>query len=177
MRSNWLLSLSELESVKGPLGLDIERDRYFKPHTLKELMEAHRKQRRGEIEILDISEIQEIIKKLGQFGHKLSQWDKRIVEIVGIDNIANGTLAREDGIQLICTFSPEPSDEAQGFFSIANLLVRNDYELVTEKLGITNPIDLGYKASGKIFLPGGEVKEVPDSSVRVWPQYNEAKMT
>ena len=30
--------LSELESVKGPLGLKIERDLYFKPMKLKELM-------------------------------------------------------------------------------------------------------------------------------------------
>lgn len=31
-------SLSELQSVKGALGLPIERDMYFKPKTLKELM-------------------------------------------------------------------------------------------------------------------------------------------
>jgi len=31
-------SLSELKSVKGALGLPIERDIYFKPKTLKELM-------------------------------------------------------------------------------------------------------------------------------------------
>lgn len=31
-------SLSELESVKGPSGLKIERDLYFEPTTLKELM-------------------------------------------------------------------------------------------------------------------------------------------
>lgn len=31
-------SLSELESVKGPLGLKIERDLYFKPTKLKDLM-------------------------------------------------------------------------------------------------------------------------------------------
>jgi len=31
--------LSELQSVKGALGLPIERDMYFKPKTLKELMD------------------------------------------------------------------------------------------------------------------------------------------
>ena len=31
-------SLSELESVRGPLGLKIERDLYFEPITLEELM-------------------------------------------------------------------------------------------------------------------------------------------
>jgi len=32
-------SLSELESIKGPWGLGIERDLYFGKHTLKECME------------------------------------------------------------------------------------------------------------------------------------------
>jgi hypothetical protein len=31
-------SLSELESTKGPLGLKVERDLYFKPTRLKDLM-------------------------------------------------------------------------------------------------------------------------------------------
>jgi len=31
--------LSELKSVKGALGLPIERDMYFKPKTLRELMD------------------------------------------------------------------------------------------------------------------------------------------
>jgi hypothetical protein len=34
-------SLSELQSVRGPLGLPIERDLYFEPQTLKDLMEKH----------------------------------------------------------------------------------------------------------------------------------------
>ncbi len=38
-------SLSELESVTGPLGLPIERDLYFKPKTLRELMEKHKSMR------------------------------------------------------------------------------------------------------------------------------------
>lgn len=32
-------SLKELESVKGPLGLGVERDMYFGEHTLAEVME------------------------------------------------------------------------------------------------------------------------------------------
>lgn len=37
-------SLSELKSIKGPLGLPIERDLYYVPNTLKELMEEHKAQ-------------------------------------------------------------------------------------------------------------------------------------
>jgi hypothetical protein len=38
-------SLSELKSVKGPMGLPIERDLHFEPKTLKELMEKHKRDR------------------------------------------------------------------------------------------------------------------------------------
>jgi len=34
--------LSELEEVRGPLGLPIERDLYFMPQTLQKLMAQHR---------------------------------------------------------------------------------------------------------------------------------------
>ena len=35
-------SLSELDSVRGPMGLPIERDLHYVPKTLQELMEKHR---------------------------------------------------------------------------------------------------------------------------------------
>ena len=38
-------SLSELQSVKGPLGLPIERDLHFKPKSLRELRDQHRRER------------------------------------------------------------------------------------------------------------------------------------
>jgi hypothetical protein len=38
--------LSELESVRGSLGLPIERDLYFEPKSLRELKEMHEQQRR-----------------------------------------------------------------------------------------------------------------------------------
>ncbi len=41
-------SLSELQSIKGSLGLPIERDLYYEPKTLKELMEKHKKDSWGE---------------------------------------------------------------------------------------------------------------------------------
>ena len=38
--------LSELEEVRGPMGLQIERDTHFEPRKLRELLEMHRNQRR-----------------------------------------------------------------------------------------------------------------------------------
>ncbi len=41
-------SLKELEEVRGPLGLPIERDLHFEPKTLKELQEIHEREHRDE---------------------------------------------------------------------------------------------------------------------------------
>ena len=38
-------SLSELESVRGPWGLPIERDRFFEPARLRDLQDQHRRER------------------------------------------------------------------------------------------------------------------------------------
>ncbi len=38
-------SLKELEEVRGPLGLPIERDRYFEPASLRELRDQHQRER------------------------------------------------------------------------------------------------------------------------------------
>ena len=40
-------SLSELQSVRGPLGLPIERDLHFEPQSLRELRDQHRQERGG----------------------------------------------------------------------------------------------------------------------------------
>lgn len=37
--------LSELQSVRGTLGLPVERDRFFKPTPLRELLEKHEQER------------------------------------------------------------------------------------------------------------------------------------
>jgi DUF2958 family protein len=37
--------LSELQSIRGALGLPVERDRFYKPTPLRELLEKHEKER------------------------------------------------------------------------------------------------------------------------------------
>jgi len=39
-------SLNELREARGPLGLPIERDVYFEPKTLRDLMKMHRQSRK-----------------------------------------------------------------------------------------------------------------------------------
>jgi len=40
-------SLSELQTARGPMGLPIERDLFYQPKTLKELMEKHERDHWG----------------------------------------------------------------------------------------------------------------------------------
>jgi len=170
-------SLSELEETKGPLGLPIERDRHFEPRTLKELMEAHRSDTGAAVELSPDESVDQIAKQLTKFGKKLADWDRRIAEIIAIGSFARGRIEPQDSIQLICTFDPEPEDDTQGFFSIANLLVRDEYEHFSEGLGITNGVDLGFKLNGKICLPNGKVIDLPNVHIVIWTRDNERRYT
>ncbi len=164
-------SLSELEKAKGALGLGIERDRYFEPRTLKDLMDLHKQERQGRPEATESEErLRQLIHKLGLFGDKLAQWDKRIVEIVGIGGIAKGTMATDGAVQLVCTFDPQPKSDSEGFFSIANLLVRADDEHLYKEFGLTEPIDIGYQAGNRMYLPDGVVLIPPKDQIKIWPQ-------
>jgi len=40
-------SLKEMKEVRGPMGLEIERDLHYEPKSLKELMEMHNRERQG----------------------------------------------------------------------------------------------------------------------------------
>ena len=170
-------SLSELESVKGALGLPIERDLHFEPRTLKELMEFHERERSGSPTIIDQEVKRQVIKKARLFGEKLAQWDKRITEINAIGDLTKGTLSPEDIIQLVCTFDPTPKSDSEGYFSIANLLVRADDEHLYEKMGITHAIDLGFRIGNNIFLPGGYKVIPPKDEIEIWHRDDERQHT
>jgi len=168
-------SLSELEQAKGALGLPIERDLHFEPCTRKELMETHRKER-GE----DLSEkviAKQLIEKLSRLAEKLAVWDKRITDIAAIGDLNNSLPPQEDPLQLLCTFSPTPTSDSEGYFSIANLMVRADDENLYESLGISRSIDLGFRMGNKVFLPNGFSAIPPKVETKVWPRDNEQQHT
>lgn len=170
-------SLAELEKAKGALGLGIERDRYFEPRTLRDLMELHRRERGERTEALDKEAIQRTVDKLSLFAERLAQWDQRITEIVGIGSLAKGTFASRDTVQLVCTFDPAPKSDSEAYFSIANLLVRADDEQLYEKLGITHPIDLGFRMGNRVFLPDGQKVVPPKDETKIWPRDDERQRT
>jgi hypothetical protein len=161
-------SLSELEGVRDALGLPIERDLYFLPKSLKELMEAHQRVQTSPAPDKEAS--QGILRKVNLFAGQLSEWNKQIVEVSMISNPQEAASVTDQAILLACTFDPEPKDSSEGFFSISNLLVRNDYEHGSENLGIANPIDLGFKMKGKLHLPDGTIRELSEDQILVWPR-------
>ena len=108
---------------------------------------------------------------VGLFGEKLAEWDKRIIEITAVGDLAKGVISPQITLQLVCAFHPEPPDDSAGFFTTLNLLLRNDCQHTSEKLGITNAIDLGFKMQEKIYLPDGSILDIPEDQMMIWPQY------
>lgn len=160
-------SLSELEEARDALGLPIERDLHFQPKSLRELMEVHRRERTSPM--VEQEGNKAILHKVSLFAEQLTLWNKQIIEIAMIGNPLEVTPSNEDAILVACTFNPEPKDSSEGFFYIANLLVRNDYEHGSENLGITNPIELGFKMGGKLHLPDGTIRELSENQIMIWP--------
>jgi hypothetical protein len=114
---------------------------------------------------------EEAINKFGLFAQQLAQWDSRIVEIVAVKRLAENN--EEDKLDLICSFNPEPMDDAMGFFWIVNLLTRMEFEALDERLGICQPPDMGFKIGERVFLPNGKILKTMGDHIILWPDYEE----
>ena len=95
------------------------------------------------------------LEKAKQIAGQLGGWDRRIVEI---------TATQDDKPELICRFEPEPEGDAQGYFWIANLLTRMEFELE-----IDSPFDLGFQIGDQVYLPNGRILNNREEHMRVWP--------
>ena len=118
--------------------------------------------------MIENDNMMQIRNKVERFAAQLASWDKRIIEIIAIGSLANGDLLPEEIIELVCTFEPEPTDDSQGFFTIVNLLARDENEHISEKLDISNTIDLGFKIGEKIYLPNGVIRASPENRMTLW---------
>jgi hypothetical protein len=74
-------------------------------------------------------------------------------------------------LDLILHFEPEPPGDASGFFWIANLLTRGEFEHLDEKLGIQQPFDLGFRIGDQVFLPNGKILPEGTDQVVLWPKH------
>jgi len=96
---------------------------------------------------------------------QLAQWDTRITQIAAIEKRADA----EANIDLVCSFEPEPDCEATGFFWIANLLTRIEFEELDEHLIPPFAYGLGFKIGKQVFLPNGEKLTQPQDYTVLWP--------
>ena len=111
------------------------------------------------------------LEKMRGFAEILASWDHRIIEIVAIKNRSSDEQTNKDGkIQLICSFNPEPLSDNSGYVSIINLMLRDDHEGVSDRLGLPSPVDFGFNLDDMIYLPNGEIIEKPDDGLLLWSQ-------
>ena len=107
--------------------------------------------------------------KAKQYAAQLAAWDRHIVQIVGIENQAD----KEKNVDLVCSFEPEPSDDCLGFFWIASLMVRIEYESSDERLDIQEPFDLGFRIGKQVFLPNGQILRTMPDQIPLWPSHDD----
>jgi hypothetical protein len=111
----------------------------------------------------------ERIEESKHLAAQLAAWDSRIAQIAIINEIADG----DTKLDLVCTFEPEPDDDVTGYFWIANLLMRIDFE----RLSIPFTYELGFQIGEQVFLPKGEIVKKPKDYIVLWPDHDGATMT
>lgn len=113
---------------------------------------------------------QETLKKMRNFANQLAGWDSRIVEIAAMGSLSPEELEEESKIELVCTFDPEPPGDSSGYISVINLALRDDHEGVSERMGIQQPIDLGFKMDDNVYLASGEILTDLGEHIILWAQ-------
>ncbi|KAA3642035.1 MAG: hypothetical protein DWQ07_25915 [Chloroflexi bacterium] len=103
---------------------------------------------------------------IAEYANKLKEWDSNIVEVIAIAVLAE---ARNEKIDLVCKFDPEPEGNVIGFFWIANLIVRDEFEDLSKTLGIDRKFDIGLQIGNTIYLPQGDTLK-PGEYIQLWPQ-------
>jgi hypothetical protein len=107
------------------------------------------------------------LEKSRQLAARLAEWDKRIVEIVITENLQGR--GQNEKTELICVFDPEPQSDAVGYFWIANLLTRMEFE----DLEVDMPFDLGFTIGREVFSPNGEIHKDKGDHIILWANHGE----
>jgi len=115
----------------------------------------------------------QLLERTKIFAEHLAGWDKRIIEIIAIGSLTKEQILPEEVIELVCALEPEPDNDSCGFFTLVNLLARDEYEHLSEKLSIPNSIDLGFVMGGKVYMPNGIVTEAPTNPISLWERNTE----
>ena len=103
---------------------------------------------------------------IAEYANKLKEWDSNIVEVIAIAALSE---ERKEKIDLVCKFDPEPVGNVLGFFWIANLIVRDEFEDLSKSLGIDRKFDIGLQIGNTIHLPQGDTLKQGEY-IQLWPQ-------
>lgn len=109
----------------------------------------------------------EVMDKARQFAAQLAGWDTRITEVEGMAGTEN------ENLNVICRFVPDPPGDVVGFFWIANLLTRAEFESLDERLDIQQPFDLGFRIGDQVFLPNGQILRAGTDQIVLWPNHEQ----
>lgn len=109
-----------------------------------------------------------MLEQAQEYARGLAVWDCRIIEIVAIASIVEA-----DKFNLVFTFNPEPPGNIIGNIWIANLLVRDECEQLSQHLKLPPKADLGFRIGKNIFLPNGEILRDLGEHTLLWPQEEE----
>lgn len=165
-------SLQELENQKSIFGDFVERDDEYIPKSLSEIIEFHKREGK-KVGYVEGYKQKGIFENLKIYAERISKWDNRIIEVVGIGSVTKETIEPIDPIELICVYASEPKNENDAFFLIANLMTRERHEGLAEALQIPNNIDFGFEMKGKYYLPSGKIIEKPENRITIWQKPNE----
>lgn len=111
----------------------------------------------------------EELEKIKELAAQFAKWDKRIEEIVAIPDAKHAGTK----VDLICRFDPQPLNDSAGFFWIANLLTRMEFEALDERLRIVHSFDLGFEIGEQVFLPDGNILRSLGEHTVIWQNHEE----
>jgi len=120
-----------------------------------------------------MQEARERIEKSKHLAAQLATLDSRITQIA----IINQLVEDNTKLDLVCCFEPEPDDDTTGYFWIANLLLRIDFEGLDERQALPFTYELGFQMGEKVFLPNGKTLEKTQAHTVLWPDKEETTET
>ena len=110
----------------------------------------------------------ERLDKFKKFAAQLAQWDQEIVEIIAIRDSVEGEGGRSGKVNLVCYFNPEPLGNHHACLRVINLLLRDEYEKISQGLGIDQPFDFGFVMSCEVFLPSVKILNSLEDGLVLW---------
>jgi hypothetical protein len=96
---------------------------------------------------------------------QLAAWDRRIFEISTIKKDEKESVT----FNLVFSFEPEPTCDTVGYFWVANLLTRMEFEGLADHSKTDTLVDLSFRIGEQIFSPDRKSSKGSRDYVVLWP--------